>query len=143
MDVKAISSEETQTARQSINRAVRQAAKKLKPQPSQKTSCKKTIKEHSRLANNFLKNDNFKCAIEQYQIVLDAAYNLYIDPQHVEILKIREHIADVHTMEGSYEEALLMYSSLKDGYFKVRGIEQPILMPYFVSLPARFFKCNT
>jgi len=70
------------------------------------------------MANEFLSKDNFKCALEQYEIVLDAAYNLYNDSKHAEILKIRERIADVHAKEGNYEEALLMYSSLKDGYFK-------------------------
>lgn len=84
--------------------------------PSQKLLMTK-IKQHSKLAKLRIQENQTQNAIAQYEKALHAAYDFYNDLKHDEILKIRENIADLHTLEGNHEDALLLYSSVKDSYF--------------------------
>uniref|UniRef100_A0A7S2LFV6 Uncharacterized protein n=1 Tax=Leptocylindrus danicus TaxID=163516 RepID=A0A7S2LFV6_9STRA len=114
--------EQTDSATKSI---IQQTAKERMPvnirkSPSQQLLHK--IKEQSKLAKRSLKENNIRIAIAHYEEALLAAYDLYkANPKHDRILKIREKIADLYTLNGSHEDALLLYSCVKDGYFTTKG----------------------
>lgn len=121
----ALESQESFKVRASINHVVKRAARRLMPSigkpRTEEQILKKTIKDCSRMASSHTKDKNFKGAIEQYEKALEAAYELYGDEpdddfskKHNAIQKIRESIADVYSLEGSHEEALELYTSIKE-----------------------------
>ena len=111
------------------NQAARRLAKMFMPTiprrshlTQQEVMLRKRMKKHKKLASQRRQAEQFRSAIDHYEIALNAVYELGTDhPDHGEALKIRECIADVHSLLGQYEDALMMYSSVKDGYFAVRS----------------------
>lgn len=120
-----LDSQESFKVRASINQVVKRAARRLVPSlgkpKTEEQMLKKAIKYFSKMASSHTKDKNFKGALDQYEKALEAAYDLYGDDpddgfaeNHDVIQKIREQIADVYTSEGSHEEALELYTSLKE-----------------------------
>ena len=107
----------------SINRTIRQVAKKLMPTVvtnlSKQVSIRQQMKEHNKLAIKLREAGNFRSAIEHYEKAIRAVHELHSDPNHGKVLNIRERIADVYSLDGRYEDAMMMYSSVKDCHFKV------------------------
>mmetsp|Transcript_957 Transcript_957/g.1484 ORF Transcript_957/g.1484 Transcript_957/m.1484 type:complete len:214 (+) Transcript_957:736-1377(+) len=122
------------------NQAARRIAKMFMPtiprsHVTQQVMLRKRMKKHKKLASQLRQAEKFRSAIGHYEIALDAVYELGPDhPDHGEALKIRECIADIHSLLGRYEDALMMYSSVKDGYFKVRSKSVHLLYSdFFIS----------